>query len=186
MVGALAKESRSKSERDQLAARVKEAEGLLVALSGIFGAPDLGSLPQLATQREGQRNSLKNAQVRLEEEIRLLRAELQDGKRMSCSEITSASDDIKRLKASLLRAESDRDQFEAELIFVQQQLADSATNMQALEGEVGRESSYAAQLREKLKSLSEERDDLVRQLNRAESQVLHLYPNTCNIFASYL
>ncbi len=175
MVGALAKDSRSKSERDQLAARVKEAEGLLVALSSIFGAPDFGSLPQLATQREGQRNSLKNAQVRLEEEIRLLRAELQDAKRMSCSEITSASDDIKRLKASLLRAESDRNQFEAELIFVQKQLADSATNMQALEVEVGRESSYAAQLREKLRSLSEERDDLVRQLNRAESQVLHLY-----------
>ena len=171
MVGALAKDSGSKPEREHITARVKEAEGLLEALSAIFSAPDFESLPRLATQREGQRNSLKNAQVQLEEEIRLLRGELEDGKRMSRSEITSAGDDIKRLKASLLRAESERDQFEADLILAQKQLTGTASSMTALEGELGKESSQAAQLREKLASLSGERDDLVRQLSRTENQV---------------
>ena len=56
------------------------------------------------------------------EQVRLLRAELEDGKRQSRSLMTSTEDDVKRLKSSLIRAEGQRDQFEADLILAQKQV----------------------------------------------------------------
>lgn len=79
------------------------------------------ALPRVVAQLESQRNSLKNAQVHLKEEVRSLRSELDNGKRQSRCDLSSSEDEVKRARAAQVRAEGDRDQFEADLILAHKQ-----------------------------------------------------------------
>jgi len=174
MVAALLKDASKMEDHEKLRVRVKDAETILDALAEILKTQDITSLPRLVAHMNTQRHSLKDAQVQLEEEVRLLRTELEGGKRQSKSDMTTAADDLHRHKAALARAEAERDQLQADMVLAQKELARTADRMHSLDADIESGSRSISQLRQKLADLSEERDDLVRQLLRSDNTAQQL------------
>jgi chromosome segregation ATPase len=174
IVASLVKEAGKVAEHEHFRQRAQDSESILNALSELLHAPDYQALPRLVTSLASQRLALSNAQIQLEEEVKALRSQLEGVKRQSQSEMVTKEDELRRISMALSQAESDRDRYEADLMFANKQLAAVAGSIPALEQELENQGHAHTMMHNKLGSITEERDGLIAQLQHTEHELSQL------------